>query len=217
MEPIFHPVRVTGRAEHAEGLVTLSLQLPAALRQSHVTPGQALQLRPTGGAKASWFAAASPPEAAELLVLVRPTDGVAGAITSAHVGDALEASPFAGPGFPLERLRGRDLLLFAAGTGIAPLRAVLHAIAPRRPDFGRVTLYYAARTPGGIVFADELAALPQITVHAGIEPPDAVWARQAMQEPNAAALVCGPAPMMASLTERLQGFGVPRERILQNW
>ncbi len=217
MESIFHPVRVTARRTHPEGLVTLSLAGPAALHESYVAPGQALQLRPAGTQRASWFAVASPPDAAELLLLIRPTDGVAGALAAAQVGEPLEASPLHGPGFPLAPLLGRDVLLFGGGTGIAPLRAVLHAIAARRAEFGRVTLYYAARTAEGVVFADELAALPGVTVRAGTEAPDAVWARDRVPETNAAALLCGPAPMMAALTEQLQRAGLPRERILQNW
>jgi NAD(P)H-flavin reductase len=53
-------------------------------------------------------------------------------------------APF-GQGFPVEEAEGRDVLLFAAGSGIAPIRAVIQHVARHRARFNRVTLFYGQR------------------------------------------------------------------------
>ncbi len=53
-----------------------------------------------------------------------------------------------GKGFPLDRLPAsttRAVLLFATGSGISPLRAVIDSGALAGRD---VTLYYGTRNPG---------------------------------------------------------------------
>jgi NAD(P)H-flavin reductase len=52
--------------------------------------------------------------------------------------------PF-GSGFPVEEAEGRDVLLFAAGSAIGPIRALLQHLMLHRNRFGRVTLFYGQR------------------------------------------------------------------------
>jgi len=216
------PVTVTATAAHGEGLVTLSFTLPPALREAFLHPGQALQLRPPGAEKPSWFAAASPPSAAELTVLIRPTDGTAGALARLTPGEVLHAGPPTGPGFPLAPLRGHDVLCVAGGTAIAPFRSLLLALAEERAAYGSVTLFQGARTDAGLVFAAELAALPGVRVVTSGDGPSAelpqAWlAREAPPLHRTIALLGGPPPMIAAVTEVLRAGGLPPERILQNW
>lgn len=84
----------------------------------------------------------------------RVTDALFGLQSGARLGIR---GPF-GNGFDLERLRGRDVLLMAGGLGMAPLRALLHALL----DHGwpqRVILLYGARNGRELLFRDELVRL----------------------------------------------------------
>jgi NAD(P)H-flavin reductase len=77
------------------------------------------------------------------------------AVAAAVPGQALEVTPPFGKGFPVEAARGRDVLLFAAGSGIAPIRSlVLHLIADR-DRYGRVTLFYGQRRGADFAYRDE--------------------------------------------------------------
>ena len=61
-----------------------------------------------------------------------------------------------GNGFPLEALRGRDILFVAGGIGLAPVRSLIRWCTLRRGDYGRSDIVYGARTKSALVFADNL-------------------------------------------------------------
>lgn len=65
--------------------------------------------------------------------------------------------PF-GNGFDLQSLQGRDLLLMAGGLGMAPLRALLHAMLDLA-SCRRLIVLYGARKASELLFRDELSRL----------------------------------------------------------
>ncbi len=140
--------------------------------------------------------------------------------------------PF-GRGFPLEVFAGRDVLLVAGGLGIAPLRALLHALLVRRGEFGEVMLLYGSRDPGSLLFRDELEGLARsgsirlrFSVDFAAELP---WSSGAfvcrvglvtelLQDlaftPSATvAAVCGPPSLYGCVLEDLARMGIAPERI----
>jgi NAD(P)H-flavin reductase len=63
--------------------------------------------------------------------------------------------PF-GRGWPLEKLRGRNVVVVAGGIGLAPLRPLLLHHLERRGEIGQLTLVYGAKTPADLLFKREL-------------------------------------------------------------
>lgn len=124
-------------------------------------PGQFVALATAAGADESLFAIASPPapEAASLEILVRTGTASADALAALAPGDALLMSDPDGPGFDLAAARGRDLLMLAAGSGIAPVRAAAHTIAADRASFGDVALYYGQHHEDDFAYRADLDAL----------------------------------------------------------
>jgi NAD(P)H-flavin reductase len=122
----------------------LTLALPPALARAHVRPGQLVKIRTRTGE--GFFALASAPAAGGAAdLLVKRGGKIADVLARAAPGDALEVtSPF-GNGFPFEEAVGKDVLLFAAGSGIAPIRALVQHVLAHRDDFRRVTLFYGQR------------------------------------------------------------------------
>ncbi len=59
--------------------------------------------------------------------------------------------PF-GRGFPIDDMRGHDVLLVAGGLGIAPLRSLINNIHDERSEFGKVTIIYGSRNPAEVMF-----------------------------------------------------------------
>ncbi len=53
---------------------------------------------------------------------------------------------------------GMDLLFVAGGLGLAPCRSFIQAALDQRDKFSRVTILYGARTPGDLLFRDDLEA-----------------------------------------------------------
>lgn len=162
-------------------------------------------------------------------LLVKRGEGLPNELIEAPPGTRLETSRVLGAGYPIEESRGRDILLFATGSGIAPIRAALHEIVRRRSDFGSIELFFGVRTPADLPYREELERLAfhGVRVHTVISqrPPRTGHARyvqerfQAELPPveNAVAFLCGLQGMIDGVREALRRSGMPEERIHLNF
>jgi sulfite reductase subunit B len=85
--------------------------------------------------------------------------------------------PF-GNGFPVEKMRGKDLLFAPGGIGLFPLRSVINQVLDERESFGRVIILYGARNPSELLFKDELAqweARDDVESHVTVDRGDENW------------------------------------------
>lgn len=60
-----------------------------------------------------------------------------------------------GNGFPLDELKGKNLLLVAGGIGLAPLRSLINYCMDNRKDYKTITIVNGARTSKDLVYKDE--------------------------------------------------------------
>jgi sulfhydrogenase subunit gamma (sulfur reductase) len=132
----------------------IELDLPPAAASAHLRPGQIVKVRT--GAGEGFFALATAPDAGHAELLVKRGHPVADALVALAVpGRSLDVTPPFGKGFPVEDAVGRDVLLFAAGSGIAPIRALVQHVLAQREDFGRVTLFYGQRRGADFAYLGE--------------------------------------------------------------
>ncbi|MFO7155836.1 MAG: NAD-binding oxidoreductase [Pseudomonadota bacterium] len=207
----------------------LTLQVPMAVASGYRIPGQFVEISLGPSAPGAYFAMASPPGGERFELLVRQGEGVASELWRLAPGDEVWTSLPLGPGFPLDDARGKDVLLFATGSGFAPIRALLRTILQEREAYGEVHLFFGVRTEQDFPFRDELAALPVRGVHTHLtvsrRPPDPSGHPRYVQEKfrevlpevkNAVAYMCGIQGMVEGVTEELVQAGMPRERIHVN-
>ncbi len=93
------------------------------------------------------YSIASPPSQAQQITLLfnRVPNGPGSSyLFSVHEGDLLKLQ---GPNgsFYLQEKPGRDLVLVATGTGIAPFRSILYTFL-EQPEAGTLTLYWGLRS-----------------------------------------------------------------------
>src|SRR6185369_17106272 len=119
------------------------------------TPGQVAVLR-VAGEEPAYFAFAGAPDDRDLEVLVKQKAGASAVIYNMRVGDQIELVGIAGHGFNLEKVKGRDLVFVAMGTGVAPLRSALRHVLKRKEEFGQLVVLYGARTPDDFCYRDEV-------------------------------------------------------------
>jgi NAD(P)H-flavin reductase len=131
--------------------------------------------------------------------------------------------PF-GTTWPLEEAKGADVVVLAGGLGLAPLRPAVEGLLDRRASYGRLLLLYGARTPGDLLYPQQLEDWRaegldvRLTVDAGTRSwlervgfVSALLDDVALSE-SAVALVCGPEVMMRVTVGALLQRGVPAER-----
>ena len=141
-------------------------------------PGQFIQLSILSAGEAPISICSSPTQKGCLELCVRNAGLVTGALSGLKQGDEIGIRGPYGNFFPIEPLKGRDLLFVAGGIGLAPLRSVIKYVLDKRSDYGDVILLYGARTKEDIVFADELdnwARLPDLKLYTTIDKPQSGW------------------------------------------
>ena len=194
-------------------------------------PGQIAVLGLEGVGE-SYFAIASAPEDHGILqFLVKDGEGVAGAIYRLKKGDTLQVKGPVGKGFPIDNYKGRDLLIEAVGSAIAPMRGVIRSIMHRRSDFGKVTAIFGVRYPTDFPFTREIDAWREANIDILLtlsRPEGTDWSgrsgyvtahcEEAFAELDSpVALVCGMNDMMQQSREKLCRLGVDEREVLTNY
>lgn len=225
----FYPATVLAAEDETPHLRTLSLEVAPDVARSYRIPGQYLRARAAPNTPEAYFAIANPPGGNRFELLVKRGSAVADALADLRAGDRLEVSPAGGPGFPLAASGGRNVLLFATGAGIAPIRAALLAIAAARDRFGEVHLFFGVRTRLDFAYTEELDALAArgIRIHRVVSRPlderdryvGYVQERFLAELPKVAdpvAFLAGRPEMVEAVTRMLVGAGLPPDRIHGN-
>jgi sulfhydrogenase subunit gamma (sulfur reductase) len=133
-----------------------------------------------------------------------------------------------GNSFPLDSMKGKNILVLGGGIGGAPLRPVIHSILDNRTDYGRLTILWAARKPSLLVFTDEYdawRAAPDTDLHLTVDEGDATWSghvglitrllEQVAPSPdNSVAIICGPPIMIKFVVLGLRSLGFGDEQMI---
>ncbi len=127
-----------------------------------------------------------------------------------------------GKGWPIEKLKDKDVLIVGGGIGLAPLRPVIKEVERNRRDYGRLSILYGARNPSLLLYRyefDEYRKIPNSELLLTVDRADETWTgnvgvvtqlipKASVDPRNAVALVCGPEIMMRFTVKALekQGF-----------
>ncbi len=229
----YHPVPVREAWDETPAFRAVRLALPAPLARAHVRPGQVVKVRTPPGE--GFFALASAPSADGAVdLLVKRGGTIADAVVaSALPGGTLELTEPFGNGFPVEAAWGRDVLLFAAGSGIAPVRALVQHLVRARERVNRITLFYGQRHGAEFAYRREHLAWERGGVRVVLCPSQAedAWegVRGRVQEVartlgfggfapgEIVAFVSGMAAMVDDVRGTLAEAGVPSDRVYANF
>ncbi len=154
----WYPTTVAAVLPAAEGLTEFILDIGGTgLEGTHQRPGQYVHMAlPELDEGVFAIASAPEPEGHRWEFLLKGGSPLTDTLIRMRPGEKVRTTRPEGPGFPLEGTRGKDLLLFATGSGISPIRSVIESIRRERDAHGRVTLYFGARTPESFAYEDEL-------------------------------------------------------------
>ncbi len=135
-----------------------------------------------------------------------------------------------GNGFPIQKMKDKDLIIVAGGLGIAPLRSVLLYSLDNREQFGNIYFLYGAKRPAEMIFREDFLLLKErddleclLTVD---EDDTGTWTEHIgvvttlfnylknVEPSKTYALVCGPPVMYKFVIQELLKFNIPKHQIL---
>ena len=194
-------------------------------------PGQFVMLSLPGTGEAPISISSSPSRPGILELCVRRVGRVTNALYRLKTNDVVGIRGPYGNGFPVHDIVGNDLLLAAGGLGMAPLRSLLWYALDNRDRFNRIILMYGSKTPGEMLFREELVSLvdrTDLTCLLTVDrDPTGSWKNYIGLLPRlfdyteidpvrTYAAVCGPPVVYKFILERLLDLGFPKDRILMS-
>jgi NAD(P)H-flavin reductase len=243
-DPVWSPAVVAGndKACLSGTSVSVTLEVPPETAAEYAIGGQYVQVRLNEETKPQFLAicSAPDPETASFEFLIKKVPGNEW-MTSIAPGATVEVSQVLGPGFATkENLDGlkydfptQNVLLFAAGSGLAPIKAAMESGALGvEPEGARAAkLYYGERTAADLCFVEKFAAWEKqgFEVIPVLSQPDASWkgrtgyVQNALEEDgiaiprNSGALLCGMKGMTESVKDILNKAGVFEGRVIFNF
>ena len=153
---------------------------------------------------------------------------VTGALHRLGEGDVVGLRGPFGNWFPLDEMRGKNIVLLGGGIGGAPLRPVVHTILDNRSDYGKLTILWAARLPSLLIFTEEFddwRAAPDTELHLTVDEGDETWTdnvglitelldQVAPSPENAVTITCGPPIMIKFTLLTLEKLGFTRDQMI---
>lgn len=142
------------------------------------SPGQFIMLSIPGYGEAP-ISISSPPDRKNVFeICVRAVGNLTNALHNLTKGDRLWIRGPYGKAFPIENLKGKDLLFIAGGIGLVPMRSLIKAVLNERPTYGKINLLYGVKSPDEILFKDELSEWQQtgnMNLSITIDKPHPEW------------------------------------------
>jgi len=192
-------------------------------------PGQFAQVSLFGVGE---FPASLPPSPTEdeTFFTVRQVGECTAALHGLQPGDTFGVRGPYGNGFPMAEYCGKDLVFVAGGIGLIPLRSCIVYALAHREEYGRLMLFYGARTPRELMYISDLGKWEQsggLECHLTVDRADEAWghhvgvvgslfAEPGVEVPvaNAIAFVCGPPVMFRFVIRDLLAMGMPERAIV---
>jgi sulfite reductase subunit B len=204
-----------------------TVELPHGQSLGH-KPGQFVEVSLLGIGEAPISISSSPSRSNGTFELcVRKVGDVTSAMHNLGEGATIGVRGPFGTGFPLDKFKGRDILVAAGGLSLAPVRSVIHQVFDERGSYGRFTILYGAKTPSDLLFTDELEQWAQrddVEVLVTVDRGDANWKgnvgvittlfpKISINPRNTIAVTEGPPVMYRFVLMELLGKGIPEGQI----
>ncbi len=198
------------------------------MRNFTFRPGQVGQLSVFGVGESTFVINSSPTRMDYLQFSVMRVGEVTTRLHQLQAGDKVGVRAPLGNGFPVEDMRGKNIVFIGGGIGMAPLRTLFLYMLDNRADFGDITLLYGARTPVDMTYKAELpewlgrsdvrtvltvdAEYPGWEHRVGLIPN--VLLDLAPSPENAVAVTCGPPIMIKFTLQALKKLGFEDDQII---
>ncbi|MBN1896253.1 MAG: FAD/NAD(P)-binding protein [Candidatus Aenigmarchaeota archaeon] len=222
------PAEVVRIIDEAPGIKTFRLRFerPGDRKRFDFLPGQ-FGLFSLMGIGEATFSMCSSPREEEIEISVRNVGNTTDAMFTMKKGDLIGVRGPYGKGFPLDVVKGKDVVIVAGGIGFPPLVSVLEYLLFRRKDYGKIWVIYGVKTVDDIVYrykGPRWRKHKDVTITTTVEKKCREWngctgmvtdhiRKLKINPANTAGFSCGPPVMLKFVSEEFQKLGIEPENI----
>lgn len=160
---------------------------------------------------------------------IKKTGMLTDALHEALVGQEVGIRGPYGNGFPIDQVKGKDVLFIAGGIGLAPVRSLINYCVENRDDYGKLQVVYGSRSPGDLCFKEDLfenwPKVRDMEVNVTVDRGDDSWQgpvgfvpaylEQLNPDPQGkVTVVCGPPIMIKFVMQSLDKMKYSHEEII---
>ena len=218
-----------------EGVVERIIEETPTIRTLVVRPareipfiaGQFMQLTVPGVGEAPFTPSSSPNRLQTLDFTILRAGTVTEALHSLKEGDSVGLRGPFGKGYPIDKLKGKEVLVVGGGCGLAPLRSLLFVLFDTIDQYKKVSIKYGAKSPGDLVYRnsyEQWNAIDKVTFTDTVDSGAEGWTGRVgivttvlddldVSIPDSYAVMCGPEIMLKFVTMKLLDIGYKPEQI----
>jgi len=212
--------------------VELEFQKEEEYKAFDYIPGQFAEISIIGKGECPIGIASSPTEEGTIKFTIKKMGTVTSAFHNCDIGDTIGVRGPLGNGWPMEELKGKNIVVIGGGFAFSTLRSlVLYVLDEKhRKDYGDLTVIYGNRDSGEVLYRDVLEEWEKrddIEVVLTIDREEEGWTRKvgfvaaivkevAPSSENAVAVVCGPPIMIKTAQDELEKLNWKDDQILNS-
>ena len=194
--------------------------------------GQFAELSVTGKGEIPIGIASSPTEKGFVKFTVNKVGLVSSHLHAMKTGDVMGIRGPMGNSYPWDKLAGKNIVIIGGGFAFTTLRSSIIYMLENRSNFKEIHVIYGARSPGMLLYKDELKAWEErddIHMHITVDKADVPnWKynegfvptitdqKAPPADENTYAIICGPPIMIKFTLPVLDKLGYGHERIIMS-
>jgi len=202
------------------------------LEEFDYIPGQFAELSIFGKGECPIGIASSPTEKGSIKFTIKRMGEVTQAFHASDVGAIIGVRGPLGNGWPVEEMKGKNIVIIGGGFAFSTLRSLVTYILDEinRANYGKLMVIYGNRNSGEVLYKEDLKQWEKrddIELVLTIDQPEEGWTKKvgfvapvvkevAPSPKNAVALVCGPPIMIKTTIAVLEELEFKDDQILNS-
>jgi NAD(P)H-flavin reductase len=223
------PAEIVQRVQETDSIFSLHVKLCDASAQAayRFEPGQFNMLYVFGAGEIPISIVSDPEHDTLIHHTIRNVGRVSQAMSKLKPGDQIGLRGPYGRGWPMQRCKGKNIVLITGGLGCAPAVSIIHYAMKRRQDYGKLTILQGVKKSCDMIWRqhyDAWAAMPntQVLLAADVMehgcdlfqgPVTHLIASAHITPGNTIAMLCGPERMMQVACNDLLKLGLATQDI----
>ncbi|MHA1291336.1 MAG: FAD/NAD(P)-binding protein [Promethearchaeota archaeon] len=232
--PFLTKIKSITQENRVNDIKTIELEFKESedYKKFNYIPGQFAEISLIGKGECPIGIASSPTEEGTIKFTIKKMGTVTSGFHNCEIGDIVGVRGPCGNGWPIEDMKGKNIVVIGGGFAFSTLRSLIVYILneKNRNNYKNITVIYGNRDSGEVLYKNDLEEWEKrddIDVHLTIDREEEGWTKKvgfvapvvkeiSPSSDNAIAVVCGPPIMIKTTIAVLEELNFKDEQILNS-